>query len=85
MLYAEGCAWFSPRHQIAVVDRVGAGATFTGALIFALLRGDAPQRVLDFAVAASALQHTILGDFPLLTLEEVEALARGGGGGRVER
>lgn len=85
ILSAEGRAWFSPRHDVAVVDRVGAGDTFTGALIFATLRGDAPQRALDFAVAASALQHTIPGDFPLLALDEVEALARGGGGGRVER
>lgn len=85
MLCAEEGAWFSPRHEIAVVDRVGAGDAFTGALIFAQLRGDPPQRALDFAVAASALQHTIPGDFPLLTLEEVEALVQGASGGRVQR
>jgi 2-dehydro-3-deoxygluconokinase len=85
MLLAEGRAYYSPRHEIAIVDRVGAGDAFTGGLLFALHRGDAPQRALDFAVAASALKHTLPGDFPLLTLEEVEALAAGGAGGRVER
>lgn len=85
MLLSHGKFHESPRHEIAVVDRVGAGDSFTGALIFAQLRGDEPGAALDFAVAASTLTHTIPGDFPLLTLEEVEALARGGGGGRVER
>lgn len=85
MLLSGGQAHFSPRHEITIVDRVGAGDAFTGALIFALLRGDAPQTAVHFAVAASTLQHTISGDFPLFTLEEVEALVRGGSGGRVAR
>ena len=85
MLDADGGAHFSPRHEIAIVDRVGAGDAFTGALIFALLRGDAPQRAVDFAAAACALAHTVHGDFPLFTLAEVEALAAGASGGRVQR
>jgi 2-dehydro-3-deoxygluconokinase len=85
MLMADGRMHESPRYDLALVDRIGAGDTFTGGLIFSLMRGDAPRAALDFAVAASALQHTIPGDFPLLSLEEVEALQRGGGGGRVQR
>ncbi len=85
MLQSEEQTWYSPRYEIAVVDRVGAGDCFTGALIFAEMRGDTPEAALNFAVAASTLQHTIPGDFPLLTLGEVEALAAGGSGGRVER
>ena len=85
MLFVGGKACFSKRYEIAIVDRVGAGDSFTGALIFALRRGDDPQRALDFAVAASALKHTLPGDYALLTLPEVEALAAGAGGGRVQR
>lgn len=85
MILTKDGVCFSSRHEIVIVDRVGAGDTFTGALICAQLRDDAPQRSLDFAVAASTLKHTIAGDFPLLTLDEVEALVRGGSGGRVER
>jgi 2-dehydro-3-deoxygluconokinase len=85
MLYHEGEPYFSTRHEISVVDRVGAGDSFSGALIFALLRGDPPQKAVDFAVAASALKHTIPGDYNLVSLAEVEALAAGGGGGRVQR
>jgi 2-dehydro-3-deoxygluconokinase len=85
MLFDEGESYFSTRHEIAIVDRVGAGDSFTGALIFSLLRGDAPQRGIDFAVAASTLKHTVVGDYALVSLAEVEALAAGGGGGRVQR
>ncbi len=85
MLYTGGKSYTSPRHEISIVDRVGAGDSFTGALIFSLQRGDAPQRAIDFAVAASALKHTISGDYFLATLAEVEALAAGGHGGRVQR
>lgn len=85
MLFTEGRAYFSRRHEITIVDRVGAGDSFTGALIFALRRGDDPQRAIDFAVAASTLKHTLPGDYALITLDEVEALAGGAGGGRVQR
>ncbi len=84
-LFRDGRAYPSPRHEITIVDRVGAGDSFTGALIFALLRDDAPQAAVDFAVAASTLKHTIPGDYNLVTLAEVEALVAGTGGGRVQR
>ncbi len=85
MFFDESGAFTSETHDIAIVDRVGAGDSFTGALIFALMRGDKSQAALDFAVAASALKHTIPGDFNLVSLSEVEALARGTHGGRVQR
>lgn len=72
-------------HEITIVDRVGAGDSFTGALIFALQRGDEGQRAVDFAVAASCLKHTVPGDYARVSLAEVEALAGGGDGGRVQR
>jgi len=84
-LLSDGELWTSRVHEIEIVDRVGAGDALTGALIFALLRNDPGQRALDFAVAASALKHTIPGDFNLVSLAEVEALAAGGHGGRVRR
>jgi 2-dehydro-3-deoxygluconokinase len=84
-LFQDGQAYVSPRHEITNVDRVGAGDSFTGGLIFSLLRGDGPQKAVEFAVAASTLKHTIPGDYGRMTLAEVEALAAGAGGGRVQR
>jgi len=85
MLYTGGVAWSSRRWQIEIVDRLGAGDSFTAGLIFALRRGDSPQQSIDFAVAASTLKHTIHGDYNRISLEEVEALAAGENAGRVRR
>ena len=75
----------SPRYDIThIVDRVGGGDSFMGGLIYGLLNFD-DQKALNFAVAASALKHTIEGDFNLVTVAEVEALMKGDGSGRVSR
>ena len=77
----------SPRYDIThIVDRVGGGDSFMGGLIYGLLTwpGDA-SRALDFAVSASALKHTVFGDYNLVTVAEVEALMKGDGSGRVSR
>jgi 2-dehydro-3-deoxygluconokinase len=69
-----------------IVDRVGGGDSFSAGLIFGLLEypGD-EEKALNFAVAASALKHSILGDFNLTTKEQVLALAGGDSSGRVQR
>lgn len=68
-----------------IVDRVGGGDSFAAGLICGLLDGKDMEQSLEFAVAASALKHTIPGDFNLVTREEVENLAGGDGSGRVQR
>ena len=85
MLYTGGKSHFSRRYDIAIVDRVGGGDSFGGGLIYALLRGDAPDKAINFAVAASCLKHTISGDYNRVSLEEVETLAKGDASGRVQR
>jgi 2-dehydro-3-deoxygluconokinase len=75
-----------PSYDLAhITDRVGAGDSFAAGLIYALLTGSSDQHALDFAVAASALKHTIPGDFNLVTLDEVQRLAAGEVGGRIQR
>lgn len=68
-----------------IVDRVGGGDSFGGGLIFGLNNYDDPQQALEYAVAASCLKHTILGDFNLVSKSEVEGLMKGSGSGRVQR
>lgn len=68
-----------------IIDRVGGGDSFAAGLIYALNNYDNEQYALEFAVAASALKHTINGDFNLTRKKEVEALAKGDGSGRVQR
>lgn len=69
-----------------IVDRVGGGDSFMGGLIYGLLRYPSDdQMALEFAVAASALKHTIFGDFNRVSVDEVKALVEGNTSGRVKR
>jgi len=72
-------------HVTPIVDRVGGGDSFAAGLICGLCDKKDFKSALEFAVAASALKHTIPGDFNLVTREDVEGLACGDGSGRVQR
>jgi 2-dehydro-3-deoxygluconokinase len=75
-----------PRYDLAhITDRVGSGDSFAAGLIYSLLTGASDQQALDFAVAASALKHTIPGDFNLVGLDQVQRLAAGEVSGRIQR
>jgi 2-dehydro-3-deoxygluconokinase len=76
----------SPRYEITdIVDRVGAGDAFAAGLIYGLATQMEVPAALNFAVAASALKHTIPGDLNLAALAEVRSLAGGNTAGRVQR
>ena len=75
----------SQHYDIRIVDRIGGGDSFAGGLIYGLVTGRSPEAALRFAVAASALKHTIPGDFNHVTVDEVDRLAGGDGSGRVQR
>ena len=85
LLYDGNEFYQSKRYEInPIIDRVGGGDSFSGGLIHGLLTKK-PQEAIDFAVAASALKHTIPGDFNLVDVKEVETLAGGDASGRVQR
>ncbi|MCQ2157848.1 MAG: sugar kinase [Bacteroidales bacterium] len=77
----------SRRYDIdPIIDRVGGGDSFSGGLIHGLLKYNWDQAAaLEFAVAASALKHTVNGDFNLVSEAEVLSLAEGNANGRVQR
>jgi len=68
-----------------IVDRVGTGDSFAAGLIYGLSDLSSEKEALEFAVAASCLMHSIPGDLPLLSVEEVKSLAGGATSGRVQR
>lgn len=75
----------SKKYDVHIVDRVGSGDSFSAGLIFGLLSEMNTADALEFAVAASALKHTIQGDFNHITPHEVFSLVRGDTSGRVQR
>ncbi len=86
MIYDGNEFYTSRRYEIKpIVDRVGGGDSFSAGIIHGLANGKPMQWALEFAVAASALKHTIPGDVNLVSASEVECLMNGNGNGRVER
>ncbi len=86
MIY-DGQTFYESRHYDIepIIDRVGGGDSFSGGLIHGLLTKPTMGEALEFAVAASALKHTIPGDFNMVSAKEVESLAGGNASGRVIR
>lgn len=85
LLYDGSSFYQSRKYKLHIVDRVGGGDSFSAGLIYALITKQNKQEIVDFAVAASALKHTIHGDFNQVSRAEVEALAAGDASGRVVR
>ena len=85
MLFTNGEAHFSKKYAMHIVDRVGGGDSFGGGLIYSLLNDYDAQKAIEFAVAASCLKHSIEGDYNMVSVSEVEALANGNASGRVQR
>ena len=85
MLYTGGQAFFSKKYAVHIVDRVGGGDSFGAGLIYSMLNGAYAQDAIKFAVAASCLKHSIEGDYNMVSVDEVKALANGNASGRVQR
>ncbi|MBS6063209.1 MAG: sugar kinase [Peptostreptococcaceae bacterium] len=77
--------YHSREYELRIVDRVGGGDSFAAGLISAMLDGKGSKEALEFAVAASALKHTVKGDFNLMSKQEVQTLVDGDASGRVQR
>lgn len=85
LLFSKTESFKSEKYEIQIVDRVGAGDSFSGALIYALLNDYSNQNSLEFATAASCLKHSIHGDFNQVTVDEVLSLMKGNSNGRIQR
>lgn len=87
VLWNGGKIFQSKKYNIShIVDRIGAGDAFMAGIVYGLIHfRDDSQTALEYAVAASCLKHSIVGDINLATVNEVEALMNGASGGRVIR
>lgn len=85
LIYDGNEFYHSRKYDIRIVDRVGGGDSFAGGLIYSLVTGQNYKDAIEFAVAASALKHTISGDFNLVSVDEIMTLVKGDASGRVQR
>lgn len=86
LLADRKASYVSRKYEIRdIVDRIGGGDAFGAGLIWGLCHYDDPQQAVEFAAAASALKHTVYGDYNRVSLDDVFSLAGGNASGRVQR
>lgn len=77
VLYNGEQIFIGPTYDIPdIIDRVGAGDSFMGGMIYGLLNYN-DQKAINFAETASFLKHTIYGDFNRVTLKEIHDVMEG--------
>jgi 2-dehydro-3-deoxygluconokinase len=84
VLWMDGKSWEAPVCELDVYDRVGGGDGFAAGLFYGLLSGKSPEEALRLGWAHGALLTTTPGDTSMVTLEQVEAFAKGGSA-RIQR
>jgi len=85
MLYTDSQVYYSKEYFMHILDYIGAGDAFCAGLIYGYLNNYEPQKMIEFANAASCLKHTVAGDFNLVSVNEVNHLAFGKSGNEVNR
>jgi 2-dehydro-3-deoxygluconokinase len=75
---------FSPTCDLDVLDRVGGGDGFASGFFYGLLSGESPEAALGSAGPTARLLTTTPGDTTMVTLEQVQAFAKGGSA-RIQR
>ena len=61
-LWFDGKTYESKLFTFNILDRVGGGDAFASGLIYAMMHNYEPLDMINFAVASSAIKHTIRGD-----------------------
>lgn len=85
VLYTEGTMYTSKTYEMKnIVDRIGGGDAFMAGLIYGFLNLES-QETIEYAVAASVLKHSTIGDVNLSSKEEVQELVNGNNVGRLLR
>ena len=77
--YQGGKLYKDRKYEVEIVDRVGAGDSFTSGFLYGWIREKDVQKGVQYGNAFAALKHTVPGDFNWNTLEEVENQLKGGG------
>lgn len=83
--YNDDASFYSKEYLVDIIDRLGSGDSFAAGIIYGLINQYELDTCVNFAVAASALKHTIDGDYNLINLEEIKALMKGNTTGRIKR
>ena len=76
--YSGGKIYDDKTYDVEVVDRLGAGDSFSAGFLYGYITGDV-EKGLKYGNAHAALKHSIPGDINWSTLQEVENQIEGAG------
>jgi len=77
--YCDGRFFDDKTYEVEIVDRVGAGDSFSGGFIYGCLTSGDVGTALKMGNAYSAVKHSIPGDLNWVTKAEMETVMKGGG------
>jgi 2-dehydro-3-deoxygluconokinase len=78
--------FFAPGYELPyITDQIGSGDAFTGGLLYGITTGMSPEMIIEFAVACGALKQSIVGDWAILNLAEIQQFIQSGLSGRIIR
>jgi 2-dehydro-3-deoxygluconokinase len=77
--YHDGKIIRDRKYEVEIVDRVGAGDSFTAGFLYGWVKDKDVEKGVRYGNASAALKHTVPGDFNWATLEEVENQLKGAG------
>lgn len=69
-MWYDGKTFESKTFRFNILDRVGGGDAFASGMIYAIMKKMKPDEIVNFAVAASVIKHTMHGDFNITDDEE---------------
>ena len=84
VLWLDGKNYQAPACELDVYDRVGGGDGFAAGLFYGLMSGKSPEESLRLGWAHGAMITTTPGDTSMVSLDQVEAFAKGGSA-RIQR
>jgi 2-dehydro-3-deoxygluconokinase len=77
--YQDGKIYKDKKYEVEIVDRVGAGDSFTAGFLYGWIKEKDVEKGVRYGNAFAALKHTVPGDFNWCTMEEVETQLKGAG------
>jgi len=77
--YQDGKIFKDKKYEVEIVDRVGAGDSFTAGFLYGWMKEKDVEKGVRYGNAFAALKHTVAGDLNWCTMEEVETQLKGAG------
>lgn len=70
-LFKDNEMYYSTEYEVEILDRIGTGDAYTCGIIHGELSNLNPEKIVEFSTASCAYAHTISGDTPLFSTDDI--------------